>query len=236
MVYMTPTCLPPGCIVNDASSRRASAAVGRGRGVLPCRLDRHAQARPESFRDLPLDSARERARCIRCRCRFDPVDGLRESDNDPNCALCVCRVSVGPLGLHKPIRSGSTRPWWRYIGSGFWCCHWGGSRGRAGSRSRSSDRRGNRDIWRSRYYTSTPTGHLLRLPSLRISCLRISGLPTVGLWISRLLGLWVSGLWIPCLPRIPGLLIPRRLGISRLLTSHAMDRERAGAPNSPVEN
>ena len=24
-------------------------------------------------------------------------------DNDPNCALCDCRVSVGPLGLHKPI-------------------------------------------------------------------------------------------------------------------------------------
>jgi hypothetical protein len=52
--------------------------------------------------------------------------------------------------------------------------------------------------------------HLLRLPSLRISCLRISGLPTVGLWISGLLGiarlLRSSGLWIPKLPALFSLL------------------------------
>jgi len=29
--------------------------------------------------------------------RFDPVEGHMESDNDPNCALCDCRVSGGPL-------------------------------------------------------------------------------------------------------------------------------------------
>jgi hypothetical protein len=62
------------------------------------------------FRDLPLQalrarraealaSSRERVRCIRCRCRFDPVDGLR-SDNDPNCALFDSRGGVGPLRLH----------------------------------------------------------------------------------------------------------------------------------------
>src|SRR6516162_4999530 len=54
----------------------------------------------------------------------------------------------------------------------------------------------------------------ITLPSLRISRLRISGLPTVGLWVPRVLGLWVSGLWIPW-----------RLCISRLLTGSAMDRE-----------
>jgi hypothetical protein len=32
-----------------------------------------------------------------------PVSVLRESDNDANCALCDCRVSVGPLGLHQPL-------------------------------------------------------------------------------------------------------------------------------------
>jgi hypothetical protein len=35
--------------------------------------------------------------------RFDPVDALRESDNDPNSAVRDCRVSAGPFGLHKPI-------------------------------------------------------------------------------------------------------------------------------------
>ena len=103
-------------------------------GVIPSERDRHAQARPESFRDLTLDLSRERVRCFRCRCRFDPVDGLRESDNDTNCAVCDCRVSVGPLGLHKPLRSCPTRPWRGHIGSGLWCCYWSRSGWRTGSR------------------------------------------------------------------------------------------------------
>ena len=76
--------------------------IRRGRGFHRLNEIGHAQARPRGFRDLPLqalrarraealDSSRERVRCIRCRCRFDPVDGLRESDNDPNCTLCDCR-------------------------------------------------------------------------------------------------------------------------------------------------
>jgi hypothetical protein len=36
-------------------------------------------------------------------CRFDPVDGLRETENDPNCALCDRDGGVGPLGLHQPL-------------------------------------------------------------------------------------------------------------------------------------
>src|SRR5271156_5531977 len=47
-----------------------------------------------------------------------------------------------------------------HLGSGFWRCHWRSGGWRAGSRPRSSDRRGNRDLWGSRYYTSTPAGHL----------------------------------------------------------------------------
>jgi hypothetical protein len=31
------------------------------------------------------------------------VDGLRESNNDPNCVLCDCRDGVEPLGLHQPL-------------------------------------------------------------------------------------------------------------------------------------
>jgi hypothetical protein len=52
-------------------------------GHLGLGRERHVQARPAGFRDLPLDELREKVRCIRCCCRFDPVDGLRESDNDP---------------------------------------------------------------------------------------------------------------------------------------------------------
>jgi hypothetical protein len=49
-----------------------------------------------------LASSRERARSIRCRCRFNPVDGLR-SDDDPKCPMFDCRGGVGPLGLHQPL-------------------------------------------------------------------------------------------------------------------------------------
>jgi hypothetical protein len=35
--------------------------------------------------------------------RFDPIDGVRKSDNDPSCALCDCRVDVGTIGLPKPL-------------------------------------------------------------------------------------------------------------------------------------
>src|SRR6266478_8298564 len=149
-----------------------------------------------------------------------------ESDNDPNCTLCDRRVGLGPLGLHKPVRSRPTGAWWGHIGSGFWCCDWSSGGWRAGSRSRSSDRRGNRNIWGSRYYTSIPTGHLLCLPSLRTSWLRISGLRAAGLWLPRLLGisrlLRSSGLGIPSLlgtarlPRLSGRWIPRLLGTARL--------------------
>jgi hypothetical protein len=135
------------------------------------------------------------------------------------------RVSVGPFGLHKPIRSRPTRPWWRSIGSRFWCCHRSNGRWRAGSRSGSSDRRGDRDIRGSRNYTSSATGHLLRLPSLRISRLRVSGLRAAGLRIPRLLGiprprrssgLWISGLLGRArLLRSSGLWIPRLLGTAR---------------------
>jgi hypothetical protein len=111
------------------------------------------------------------------------------------------------------------------------CCHWSSRGWRAGSRPWSSDRRGNRHSWGSRHYTSTATGHLLRLPGLRISCLRISrlrkfGLPAAGLWISGLLGiprlLRSSGVWIPKLlgtARLPlrGLRIAKQFGIPRLL-------------------
>jgi hypothetical protein len=131
--------------------------------------------------------------------------------------------------LHEPIRSRPTRAWWRSIGSRFWCCHRCSSGWRAGSRPRCGDRRGNRNIWWSRYYTATPTGHLLRLPGLWLSCLRISGLCPAGLRISGLLGLpcllRASGLWIPRLlgtarsPRSPKLRILRRRGKSRLFCS-----------------
>ena len=111
---------------------------------------------------------------------------------------------------------------WGNIGSGFWCCHWSSGGWRAGSRPRSSDRRGNWDIRGSCEYTSTATGHLFRLPSLRISRLR-----AVWLWVPRPLGiprfLRSSGLWIPRLfgsarfPRTtPALWIPRLLGTTSL--------------------
>ena len=35
--------------------------------------------------------------------QFVSGEGPRKSDNDPNCGLCDFRVSVGPLGLHKPL-------------------------------------------------------------------------------------------------------------------------------------
>jgi hypothetical protein len=35
--------------------------------------------------------------------RFKPVDGPKGSNDDPICALCDRRVSVGPVGLHKSI-------------------------------------------------------------------------------------------------------------------------------------
>ena len=87
-------------------------------------------------------------------------------------------------------------------------------RWRAGSRARSSDWRGHRHSWRRRYDTSTPTGHLLRLPSLRVPRLRI-----LGLWVSglRAAGLWISGLLrIPRLLQSSGLWIPRLLGTASL--------------------
>jgi hypothetical protein len=58
---------------------------------------------------------------------------------------------------------------------------------------------------RAMSYTSTATGHLFRLPSLRTSGLRIS-----GLWLPRLLR-------ISRLLRSSGLWIPRLLGTARLL-------------------
>ena len=84
-------------------SRRKSSWVRSPQEV--DRLDKidHIEGRPRGFRDLPLDSSRERVRCIRCRCRFGPVDGLREGDNDPICALCDRVGGVGPLGLHEPV-------------------------------------------------------------------------------------------------------------------------------------
>ena len=33
----------------------------------------------------------------------NPVDGLRKSDNDPNCALSDCRVGLDPLSLYQPL-------------------------------------------------------------------------------------------------------------------------------------
>jgi len=76
-----------------------------------------------------------------------------------------CRVRFGPLGLHKPVRSCSARPWWGHMGSGVGGGYWRSSWRRTESRPRSGDRRGNRNIWRSRYYTSTATRHLFRLPA-----------------------------------------------------------------------
>jgi hypothetical protein len=35
--------------------------------------------------------------------RFDSLDSPGKKDNDPNCALCDCRVSLWPLCLHKPL-------------------------------------------------------------------------------------------------------------------------------------
>src|SRR5437868_9335169 len=117
------------------------------------------------------------------------------------------------------------------MGSSFRCGHWGGGGWRAGSRPRSSDRRGDRHIRGSCEYTSTATGHLLRLPSLRISRLRAA-----GLWVPRLLGiprprrssgLWISGLhaarlWISGLLGKPRLLRSSRLWIPRLLRTASL--------------
>jgi hypothetical protein len=33
----------------------------------------------------------------------NPVDGLRESDNEPNCALSDCRFGLESLGLYEPL-------------------------------------------------------------------------------------------------------------------------------------
>jgi hypothetical protein len=122
--------------------------------------------------------------------------------------------------------------WGGNIGSGFWCCHWSSGGWRAGSRPWSSDRRGNRDIRGSCEYTSAATGHLFRLPSLRISRIRISRLRAVGLWVPRPLGiprlLRSSGLWIPRLfgsarfPRTPALWIPRLFGSARFPRTPAL--------------
>jgi hypothetical protein len=34
---------------------------------------------------------------------FGSVDGLKGRENDPNCGLRYCRLSLGPLGLHEPL-------------------------------------------------------------------------------------------------------------------------------------
>jgi len=102
----------------------------------------------------------------------------------------------------------------------FWCCHWSSGGWRAGSRPRSSDRWGNRDSRGSCDNPSTATGHLLRLPGLRVQlpclwisrlsvpCLRASGLRAAGLWLPRTFG-------ISRLSRSLRLWIPRRLRTSR---------------------
>jgi len=150
-----------------------------------------------------LDSPRERVRCIRCRCPWTRLTTYGD-DGDPNCAVYDCRVGVKPLGLHKPIRSRATRSWWRGNRSGFWCCHWSSGGWWARSRSRSSDWWGNRHCRRRRHYTSASTGHLLRVPALRLP-----SLPIAELWIPRLFG-------IPCLFRAFGLRIPRLFGTASL--------------------
>ena len=157
-------------------------------------------------------------RCIRCRCRFDPVDGLSEMIMT---RIAPCVIAALALGLaactnpYDPVQRGLGGAYWeRLLALPL------GERRVAGreppSELRSEGQPG---------YSGGSLLHLhlhrapITLPSLRISRLRISGLPTVGLWVPRLLGLWVSGLWIPW-----------RLCISRLLTGSAMDREWAEAP------
>ena len=79
----------------------------------------------------------------------------------------------------------------------------------------------------SREHASTPTGHLFRIPSLRTSCLRISGLCTAGLWVPRQLR-------VPRLCRSSGIWIPRLPGIFRLLRSSELWKSRLlGIPRRP---
>jgi hypothetical protein len=188
--------------------------IQRGRRISPSQRDGRVRARPAGFRDLRLDKSRDRARCT-CLplVGFGSFGGLKGSDDDPNCGLCDRRVSVGPLGLHKPLMIPFSAALVGHIGSGFWCCHWSSGGWGAGSRPWSSDRRGNRDSWRSCEYTSAATGHLLWLLSLRKSGLWVSGLRAAGLWIPRLLGtarlprLFRSiGLWLPKPPAVLSLL------------------------------
>jgi hypothetical protein len=142
---------------------------------------------------------------------------------------------IAALGLGLSACTNPYDPVQRGLGGGvlggFWCCHRSSGGWRAGSGPRSSDWRCNRDIRGSCEYTSAATGHLFRLPDLRISRLRIfglwvSGLHAARLWISGLLGkpclLRSSGLWISRLfgtarfPRTPDLWIPRLLGTTGL--------------------
>ena len=110
------------------------------------RLDEigHLKGRPKIFRRAIAGFIERKGAMYSLSLSVNPFDGLRESDNDPNCALSDRLGGVGPLGLHKPLRPCSTRPGWRRIGGGLRCCHWSSGGWRAGSSPRSSDRRGNR--------------------------------------------------------------------------------------------
>ena len=115
-------------------------------------------------------------RCIRCRCRFDPVDGLRESDNDPNCALLIAVAALGLSACTNPYDPVPTRPRRGHIGSGFWCRHRAAAGGGPGAAL------GERSVGATGIFggvASTPpppSGTYSGLPSLRTSCLWVSGL------------------------------------------------------------
>jgi hypothetical protein len=140
----------------------------------------------------------------------------RRHDGRPRAPALNIAASVGPPSHSSPSprrRVRRTR-WWR-----------------AGSRPRSSHRRGNRDSRGSCDNPSTATGHLLRLPSLRISRLRAA-----GLWVPRLrtARLQIPRLGIPGLPALSWLRLSRLLGIPRpaRFTNLWVSRRR-GIPSLP---
>jgi hypothetical protein len=135
----------------------------------------------------------------------------------------------GPLGMHKPIRSRST-PWWGRLRERLL-----GPQPREGREPPLEQRSVEQPGYSGASRLHSTTGHLLRLsrprlPSVRISVLqissvRVSPLPTAGLWISRLigcsrfprsLGLWIPSSGYPAYSGAPGYKFTNRLWRSRI--------------------
>src|SRR5712675_3709536 len=70
----------------------------------------------ESSRDLPLDSSRERVRCICCSLVGSTrVDGPRKKDNDPTCALCSAALAFSLSACTNPYAALVGAYWGRLL-------------------------------------------------------------------------------------------------------------------------